>query len=191
MSKNEQLEIKSKVEKAARLLLMKRQRQPGVKGWELKKNLGPKYLEVIKLLKKQLEDIGLSIKIIPQEESGTNGKEAMYNKAKFYVVFKEHPTLSEVKTAGWRIDDLAMLSATLLQIISHQGRVERKEVEEMLYSKFLKWRVDYNLNRFIKMGYLREDEKGLLYIDWRTKAEIDSETLMSLLLAKPSLKEKS
>ncbi len=35
---------------------------------------------------------------------------------------------------------------------------------------------------FIRVGYLAEDDSGLLYLDWRTRAEVDLRTLMSLLV---------
>jgi hypothetical protein len=43
------------------------------------------------------------------------------------------------------------------------------------------WKVDQDFNRFIRRGYLDEDEEGNLYIGWRTRAEIDRKTLVSII----------
>ena len=41
-----------------------------------------------------------------------------------------------------------------------------------------------NLNRYIKAGYLAEDENMQLYLDWRTRAEVNQKALLDLLLLK-------
>jgi hypothetical protein len=86
------------------------------------------------------------------------------------------------KASGARIDDVAMLSATLAYIISKQGKAPRKAVEDFLSEKFLKHRVYFALDRYLKQGYLGEDDK-VLYIGWRTRAEVDRKTLLDLILA--------
>jgi hypothetical protein len=86
--------------------------------------------------------------------------------------------------SGWRIDDLAVLAASIALITSRQGRAPRSDIEQILREKFPKWRVDINLDRFIRIGYLSKDEHDMLYIGWRSRAEIDQKTLMELLLAK-------
>jgi hypothetical protein len=40
------------------------------------------------------------------------------------------------------------------------------------------------LDRFIKRGYLDQDDKGLMRIGWRTRAEVDEKSLMTLILAR-------
>jgi len=42
------------------------------------------------------------------------------------------------------------------------------------------------MNRYIRSGYLAEDENKQLYLDWRTRAEIDQKTLVDLLLGTES-----
>ena len=69
------------------------------------------------------------------------------------------------------------------------GRSGRKELERLLREKFPRWRVEYSLDRFIQRGYLDQDEKGLLRIGWRTRAEIDEKSLMTLVLARGTAKE--
>jgi hypothetical protein len=39
-----------------------------------------------------------------------------------------------------------------------------------------------NINRYIDEGYLGEDEKGVLYLDWRSRAEIDQKQLVDFVL---------
>jgi hypothetical protein len=45
------------------------------------------------------------------------------------------------------------------------------------------WRVDLNIDRYIRAGYLAQDENRQLYLDWRTRAEVDEKALVALLLA--------
>jgi hypothetical protein len=44
------------------------------------------------------------------------------------------------------------------------------------------WKIGLNLDRYIHYGYLMQDEKGLLYLDWRTRAEVDQKALINMLL---------
>ena len=67
---------------------------------------------------------------------------------------------------------------------SKQGRVARREVEQFLREKFPRWRVDYSLDRYVKRGYLDQDDRSMLHIGWRTHAEVDEKTLMTLILAR-------
>jgi hypothetical protein len=85
--------------------------------------------------------------------------------------------------SGWRIDDIAVLGATVAYIISRRGKAPRSEVESLLKQKLPGWKIGFNLDRFIRMGYLAEDEHGILHVDWRTRAEIDKKTLLELVLA--------
>ncbi|MEJ2241147.1 MAG: hypothetical protein P8Y18_03270 [Candidatus Bathyarchaeota archaeon] len=41
-----------------------------------------------------------------------------------------------------------------------------------------------NINRYIKAGYLGEDDHGQLYLDWRTRAEVDQKKFIEMLLQK-------
>ena len=85
---------------------------------------------------------------------------------------------------GWRIDDIAGLATTISYIISKKGKAPRDEVEDLLKSKLPGWRAEMNLNRYIKSGYIGEDEHNQLYLDWRTRAEVDQKELVDLLLLK-------
>jgi hypothetical protein len=84
--------------------------------------------------------------------------------------------------SGWRIDDIAGLAITISYIISKKGKAPRDEVEGLLRDKLPGWRVDLNMNRYVRAGYLAEDENRQLYLDWRTRAEVDEKALVDLLL---------
>ena len=87
---------------------------------------------------------------------------------------------------GWRIDDVAGLATSISYIISKKGKAPRDEVEDLLRSKLPGWRVEMNMSRYIRSGYLGEDEHGMLYLDWRTRAEVDQKELVDLLLGTES-----
>ncbi|RJS84985.1 hypothetical protein CW702_01725 [Candidatus Bathyarchaeota archaeon] len=174
--------------RAIHLLLFRRHARPGAKGWELRKNLGPEYLKILKVLDDYLEKLDLKVNVILEDEPGKvrysmdELSPEQLSKARFFITLRGTLTPSEVKLIGWRIDDLAALAATVSYIISKGGRVPRKDVENLLKTKFPGWRVDVNLNRFLRYGYIGEDEDGQLFLDWRTRAEVDSKKLIDLLL---------
>ena len=115
------------------------------------------------------------------EVKGADGTEET---SRFLLRFREAPSISEAETSGIRIDDLAVLAATIAFVNSKQGRAGRREVEQFLREKFPKWRVEYSLDRYVKRGYLEQDERSLLHIGWRTHAEVDEKTLMTMLLSR-------
>ena len=172
-----------KIKRAVHLLFYKHHRKPGVKGWELKKRLGADYPKVLNILDNFLEKLDLQIKTVFEEEK-PNEKPTLeeLNKARFYVTLKGELTPKETKLCGWRIDDIAGLAMAISYIISKKGRAPREEVEKLLRDKLPGWRVDINLNRYIRSGYLAEDENKQLYLDWRTRAEVDQNVLVDLLL---------
>ena len=173
----------NKLKKAAKMLFFKRHRQPGVKGWELKKELGNNFIDVIKVLNSQLRKFDLQVKTIFEEtEYSKKPSKERFDKARFFITTKSASSIAEVKMAGWRIDDIAALTVSVACIISRQGKMPRKEIEKILKNKFPEWKVKLNLDRFIKMGYLRQDENNRLYSDWRTDVEIDQEKLLNLIL---------
>lgn len=171
------LKTERKVKKAAQLMFFRRHRIPGVKGWELKKALGDDYMGVIGVLNSVLDKLEMEVKRITEE--GAGGGEEKAERDRFMIVLKNH--LVE-KASGERIDEVAMLSATLAYIISKQGKAPRKAVEDFLSDKFPKHRIFFVLDRYIKQGYLGEDER-VLYIGWRTRAEVDRKSLLDLILA--------
>ncbi len=172
-------ELRHKLARAAQLLLFKHHMHPGAKRWELRRALGRNYEQVLRALDQELSKLGLKVKKV---EGGDADSDL------FVVTFKEHPPLNEFRTFGWRIDDMAMLTAVLAHLVVKGGKAPAKEVMQILEEKFPKWRVQAGIDRFIRRGYLSEDDKGVLYIGWRTRAEIDQQTLVGLLLGKPGEK---
>lgn len=177
------VEYMQKVKRAAKILFYKRHQQPGAKGWELKRALGVYYFKIVDLLNQQLNNLDLQVKIVYETpDPPKNPTAKQLEKARFYVTLKQPLRISDMVMAGWRIDNVAILVAAVAYIISKQGKSIRSEVEPILREKFPKHRIDYSLNRFIRMGYLSEDDAGVLYLDWRARAEIDQKTLLKLIL---------
>jgi len=174
-----------KIKRATQLLFYKRHIKPGVKGWELKNALGSDYPKILKVLDNHLEKLDLQVKTIFEGETPSEKPTLEeLNKARFYVTLRGGFPAKDAKMMGWRIDDIAGLATAISYIISKKGKAPRNEVEELLRSKLPGWRVDMNLNRYIKAGYLGEDEHNQLYLDWRTRAEVDQKALVELLLLK-------
>lgn len=171
------VELREKLARAAQLLLYRHHMQPGAKAWELRRALGRDYEQVLKLFDAELEKLGLRVKRVSEGETSSESD-------RYYVTLRGHPKLTEARTFGWRIDDMAMLTVALAHILSKQGKAPLKEVERMLEEKFPRWRIESTLDRFIRRGYLSEDDEGLLYMGWRARAEIDQRTLLGLLLGK-------
>lgn len=170
-------ELREKLARASQLLLYKHHMQPGAKAWELKRALGRDYEQILKLLSAELEKLGLEVKRVSEGEASPESD-------RYYVTTRGHPRLTEIRTFGWRIDDMAMLTVALAHILSKRGKAPLKEVERMLEEKFPRWRIEPTIDRFIRRGYLSEDDEGMVYIGWRARAEVDQKTLLSLLLGK-------
>ncbi|MEM0010214.1 MAG: hypothetical protein QXT84_00815 [Candidatus Bathyarchaeia archaeon] len=181
----------AKMRRAAQLLFYKRHSIPGAKGWELRKKVGSDYQKVINLLNDYLAKVGLTIKTVFEDETNPpeNPSVEQYDKARFYITLKDEISIEDAKMMGWRIDDLAALCASIAFIISKGGKAQRKDLEDLLKTKIPEWHVEIILNRFMKMGYLIEDENGLVYIGWRARAEIDQKKIIDLLLEAESKKE--
>lgn len=178
---SDKAEVSFKVKKAIQLLLAQRPRVVGVKGSELRRIIGKEYTSLLDILRIELDRLGLELKVVHEGED-----QNQLDQARFFILLKNPLSLSEAASAGWRIDDLAALAATLAFIISRQGKASRSEVEKLLRVKLPKWKVDLNLDRFIRRGYLERNGEDLLVIGWRTRAEIDQKTLLNLVLASPS-----
>lgn len=173
-----------KIKRAAHLLFYRRHKKPGVKGWELRKRLGSDYPKVLGVLDSYLENLDLQVKTVFEEES-TVEKPSLeqLDRARFCIVLRGGLTPKESKMMGWRIDDIAGLVTSIAYIISKKGKAPREEIEKLLRDKLPGWRVDINMNRYLKSGYLGEDENKQLYLDWRTRAEIDQKILVQLLMS--------
>ena len=169
--------LERKVRRAFQVLILQRGRNPGVKGWEMKRHLGRDYRKIIEVLSEDVASMGLEV----FEVKGADGSD---DSSRFLLRFRDSPTISEAETSGIRIDDLAVLAATIAFVNSKQGRVARREVEQFLREKFPRWRIEYSLDRYVKRGYLEQDDRSMIHIGWRTHAEVDEKTLMTLILSR-------
>lgn len=175
----------SKIKRAVHMLFYRRHKKPGVKGWELRKALGSDYPKVLKILDDYLKTLDLQVKTVFEEEKPVEKPTLEeLDKARFYVTLRGELTPKEAKMIGWRIDDLAGLAIAITHVISKKGKAPRKEVEELLRNKLPGWKVGFNIDRYIRYGYLTQDENEQLYLDWRTRAEVDQKALIDLLLSK-------
>ena len=174
----------SKMKRATHMLFYRRHQKPGVKGWELHKALGVDYPKVLDILNGYLKSLDLQVKTVFDERKKPDGKPSLeeLNKARFYVTLRGELTPKEAKMIGWRIDDLAGLAVAISYVISKKGQAPRKEVEELLNEKLPSWKVSLNIDRYIRYGYLQQDDNDQLYLDWRTRAEVDEKTLVNMLL---------
>jgi len=174
----------SKMKRATHMLFYRRHQKPGVKGWELHRALGADYPKVLEVLDDYLKSLDLQVKTVFEEEKTPSGKPSLeeLDKARFYVTLRGELTPKETKMIGWRIDDLAGLAVAIAYIISKKGQVPRKDVEELLSEKLPGWKVGLNIDRYIRYGYLQQDDNDQLYLDWRTRAEVDEKALIDMLL---------
>jgi hypothetical protein len=155
---------------------------PGAKSWELKTGLGKEYPKVLTQLDESLKDLDLEVKkvesqVLSDYKPGPDGEE----ESRYFVRLKGTLTPREARMTGWRIDNLAALAACLSLVVSKQGKSERKELEEVIGQKVGRWRALTLTDAFLRSGYLEEDEEGLVKLGWRTRAELDLESLMMLI----------
>jgi hypothetical protein len=173
------------MKRATHMLFYKRHQKPGVKGWELHKALGADYPKVLGILDDFLKSLDLQVKTVFEEEKTPVEKPSLeeLDKARFYITLRGELTPKETKMIGWRIDDLAGLAVTIADILSKKGQAPRKEVEELLSEKLPGWKVGLNIDRYIRYGYLLQDDNAQLYLDWRTRAEVNEKALIDMLLS--------
>ncbi len=173
----------AKVKRATHMLFYRRHQKPGVKGWDLHKTLGADYPKVLDVLDDFLKPLDLQVKTIFEEEKVPE-KPSLdeFDKAKFYVTLRGDLQPKEAKMIGWRIDDLAGLAIAISYIISKKGQASRRDVEELLSEKIAGWKVGLNIDKYIRYGYLLQDDNEQLYLDWRTRAEVDQKVLIETLL---------
>jgi hypothetical protein len=173
----------NKIRDAIHLLFFQHHRLPGVRGWELKQELGPEWQSVLEVLDKQLQPLDLKVMRVFDDPNIIDPDSNQLADARFYIILRGSIDQKNAKTIGWRVDDIAGLAVAIAYIISKQGKTPRIEVEKMLQEKLPGWRVKMNIDRYIQQGYLGEDEKGILYLDWRSRAEVDQKQLVDLIIA--------
>lgn len=175
MSSEERMSRKLMI--AATMLLFRSHRRPGVRGWELRHRLGKNYMKVIDILNSRLNQLGLRIKTVFEE-----GEENNLEKARFYVVLAHPLTMSDLVTAGWRIDEVAALAAALSILSSRGGKAPLRDIIEVLETKFPKWKAEAYIERAIRRGYLSKTDEDVVTMGWRTKVELDQKSLLKAIL---------
>ena len=172
-----------KVKDAVHLLFFTHHRLPGVRGWELRQELGTDWLDVVDVLDTQLKPLDLKItRVLEIPEVEAEPTRAQLADARFYVTMRGTVDQKTAKSIGWRIDDIAGLAVTIAYIISKQGKSLRTDVEKILSEKLPGWRVKMSIDRYVNQGYLGEDERGVIYMNWRSRAEIDQKQLVDLVV---------
>jgi len=185
-------DVAIKVRKALQIMLTPKVRAPGVKGWELKRAIGRDYYTIIQALNTELDKLGLMVKIVGESgELPPQAEQDQLDDARFYIIFKEPLTAREASPSGMSIDDMAALAITLSYLTSKRGKAPAKEVERMLKEKLPRWKVEWNIRRFVRKGYLLKNDDGTLAIGWRSLVEVDFKSLLTLLLATPPKEQES
>lgn len=177
----EQSTARKKLSTLMAMLLFTSHRLPGVRGYELRRKLGKNYLKIVESLNHRLEPLGLRVKILFETAAENQPSEEDYDRARYFITLAEPLTLSDVVAAGWRIDELAVLSAALAFLFSRGGKASKKEVVEILESKLPKWRVESAIEKFVRRGYLVDSSDGMLSVGWRAVAEVDQKQLIKAL----------
>ncbi len=181
-TKQEEPYYSERVKRAAHLLFFKHGRIPGSRSWELKAGLGKEYLRVLTQLDEHLKDLDLEVKKVEgQTLADYKPIGEGEDESRYFVRLKGTLTPKEARMTGWRLDNLAALAACLSFIVSKQGKSERREIEETIGHKVGRWRALTLTDAFLRSGYLEEDEEGLVKLGWRTRAEIDLQSLMLLI----------
>jgi hypothetical protein len=173
-----------KIKEAVQILFFRHHRLPGVRGWEIRQELGPDWQEIIRVLDEQLVPLDLKVtRIYDEPDIIEKPTQTQLQNARYYITMRSTLDQKIAKTIGWRVDDIAGLAVTVAYIISKQGKAPRIEVEKILQEKLPGWRVKINLDRYIEQGYLGEQDSGVLYLEWRSRAEIDQKKLIALIMA--------
>lgn len=171
-----------KLKRAVHLLMFRRGKMPGARDWELKEKLGKNYEQVLEQLNQLLSELDLEIKKVTEQPTGEMAQEgtpAPLQEARYHVTLKGTLGLKEAKMIGWRVDNLAALSASLALLVSKQGKAPREDVEKLLAHKFGRWKAATLVDVFLRTGYLEEDDAGVMSLGWRTRSEVDMRSLMT------------
>jgi hypothetical protein len=183
---SEEAEVAIKVKKALQVILTPKARAPGVKGWELKRTVGKDYYSIIQVLSTELDKLGLVVKVAGEAgELPPQATTEQLDDARYYIIFKEPLSTREASPSGMSIDDMAALAIILSYLTSKRGKAPAKEVERMLKEKLPKWKVEWNMRRFIRRGYIIHNDDDTLSIGWRSLVEVDFKSLLTFLLATP------
>ena len=172
-----------KLKDAVHILFFTHHKLPGVRGWELRKELGSDWQNILEVLDKQLQPFDLKVTRVLDEPDILEPTNTQLQDARYYITMRGTVNQKTAKTIGWRIDDIAGLAVSVAYIISKQGKAMRQDVERVLEEKLPGWRVRLNIDKYIQQGYLGEDEQGILFLDWRARAEVDTKKLVDLVMS--------
>ena len=106
-----------KLKQAVHLLFFKHHRLPGVRGWELRRALGPEWLDVLEVLDSRLKPLDLEVRRVFEETGEGRPEEARY-----YITLRGGVEQRTAKTLGWRIDDIAGLAVAVAYIAARGGK---------------------------------------------------------------------
>lgn len=177
--------ISRKLMVAATMLFFKSHRSPGVRGWELKNRLGKNYMKILELLNHKLNELGLQIKTVFEDESDQD-----LDRARFYITLTHPLTMSDLVTSDYKIDEVAALAIALSIILSRGGKAPLREILEMLETKFPKWKAEAYIERAVRRGYLNKSEEDILSTGWRTRVELDQKDLLKAIIEAQPQSEK-
>jgi hypothetical protein len=171
-----------KLKRAVHLLLFRRGKMPGAREWEFKEKVGKNYEQVLAQLNTLLSELDLEVKKVNEpksEEMTAEGGHPSVEEARYFVTLKGTLGSKEAKMIGWRIDNLAALSASIAYLVSKQGKAPREELEKLLAQKFGRWKAITLVDVFLRTGYIEEDDAGTMSLGWRTRSEVDLRALMT------------
>ena len=171
-----------KLKRAVHLLLFRRGKLPGAREWEFKEKVGRNYEQVLAQLNGMLSELDLEIKKVIEprsEEMTAEGEHPAAEEARYFVTLKGTLGTKEAKMIGWRIDNLAALSASIAYLVSKQGKAPREQLEKLLAQKFGRWKALTLVDTFLRTGYIEEDDAGTMSLGWRTRSEVDLRALMT------------
>ena len=170
-----------KLKRAVHLLLFHHGKMPGAREWELKEKVGKNYQQVLAQLNQLLSELDLEVKKVTEPQTAEVAPEAgsAVDEARYYVALKGTLGVKEARMIGWRIDNLAALSASVAYLVSKQGKAPREDLEKVLSVKFGRWKAATLVDIFLRTGYLDEDDAGVTSLGWRTRSEVDLRALMT------------
>jgi hypothetical protein len=171
-----------KLKDAVHLLFFQHHRLPGIRGWELRQELGPDWLNILEVLDKQIQPMDLQVTRVLDDPNIVDPDQAQLADARFYITMRGGIEQKTAKTIGWRVDDIAGLAVAIAFIVSKQGKAPRTDIEKLLQEKLPGWRVKMSIDRYIQQGYLGEDDKGVIFLEWRSRAEVDQKQLIDLII---------
>jgi hypothetical protein len=117
-----------KLKDAVHILFFTHHKLPGVRGWELRKELGSDWQNILEVLDKRLQPFDLKVTRVLDEPDILEPTSAQIQDARYYITMRGTVNQKTAKTIGWRIDDIAGLAVSVAYIISKQGKAMRQDV---------------------------------------------------------------